>query len=405
MLTDFATLLNNDDRETIFEYFEEKLEKYDWCVPLHDWHQNVVDAVISMLFWLKRTKIIQFDEVTLYTRLDELDEESGKFWWAFTLYSPECRGSEEIMEAMGGGDRVFLHQQYSKYFHGNIFQSNTDDLCDLIELCEQLKLGIEFTQYSLSCWNDEKVLSSEPPMFFIFEKNGYANYGHSYFHSTKVPVICEQEVEKSIFWITEHSKVNNRFGIYFIYDQLDRLAYIGGSTSCILKSASEAIEEKGIAEFSKIVFKVPRSAGDVDIYISFFIALLKPYLNIKGIELSAPSLQLPELKDTAILVRSRIKYCKVVKSYVRSTRGSNRIDLKGCLVWNSGNLKNFEWRSKMLEQNAAVENEKEKVKEKGFNVELFEDLEDRFKRNTSINFLKPIPPEYSRRSENVIYLH
>ena len=132
---------------------------------------------------------------------------------------------------------------------------------------------------------------------------------------------------------------------------------------------------------------------------------MKPYLNIKGIELSAPSLQLPELKDTAILVRSRIKYCKVVKSYVRSTRGSNRIDLKGCLVWNSGNLKNFEWRSKMLEQNAAVENEKEKVKEKGFNVELFEDLEDRFKGNTSINFLKPIPPEYSRRSENVIYLH
>ena len=59
----------------------------------------------------------------------------------------------------------------------------------------------------------------------------------------------------------------------------------------------------------------------------------------------------------------------------------------------------------MLEQNAAVENEKEKVKEKGFNVELFEDLEDRFRENTSINFLKPIPPEYSRRSGNIIYLH
>ena len=218
MLTDFANLLNNDDRETIFEYFEEKLEKYDWCVPLHDWHQNVVDAVISMLFWLKRTKIIQFDELALYTRLDELDEEAGKFWWAFTLYSPECRGSEEIMEAMGGGDRVFLHQQYSKYFHGNIFQRNTDDLCDLIELCEQLKLGIEFTQYSLSCWDDEKVLSSEPPMFFIFEKNGYANYGHSYFHSTKVPIICEQEVEKSMFVITLK---NHPQGIYSVFDAKD----------------------------------------------------------------------------------------------------------------------------------------------------------------------------------------
>ena len=404
MQTDFATLLNNDDREAIFEYFEEKIEKYEWCEPLHDWHENVVDSVISILFWLKRTSIVQFDETALYTRLDELDEKSGKFWWAFTLYSPECRSSEEILEAMGGGDRIFLHQQYREFFHSDIFQSNTDDLCDLIELCERLKLGIEFTQYSLSCWSDEKILSSEPPMFFMFEKDGYTNYGHSYFHSTKVPIICEQEVEKSMFWITKNSEVSNRFGVYFIYDQSDCLAYIGGSTSCILTSASEAIEQKGVTNFSRIVFKVPRTDGDVDIYQSFFVALLNPYLNNNRIETSTPSLQLPELKDTAILIQSRIKFCKLVKSYVRSTRGSNRIDLKHYLVWNSDNLQSFDWRSKLLEQDVVVENEKEKVEGKGINVEPFVDLEDRFKENTSTNFLEPIPPEYFQKKGNIIYL-
>ena len=241
-------------------------------------------------------------------------------------------------------------------------------------------------------------------MFFMFEKDGYTNYGHSYFHSTKVPIICEQEVEKSMFWITKNSEVTNQFGVYFIYDQSDCLAYIGKSVSCILTSASEAIEQKGITNFSRIVFKVPRTDGDVDIYKSFFVALLNPYLNNNRMETSTPSLQLPELKDTAILIQSRIKFCKLVKSYVRSTRGSNRIDLKHYLVWNSGNLQSFDWRSKLLEQDVVVENEKEKVEGEGINVEPFVDLEDRFKQNTSTNFLEPIPPEYFQKKGNIIYL-
>ena len=149
---------------------------------------------------------------------------------------------------------------------------------------------------------------------------------------------------------------------------------------------------------------MPRTDGDVDIYKSFFVALLNPYLNNKGIESSAPSLKLPELKDTAVLIQSRIKYCKVVKSYVRSTRGSNRVDLKDYYVWNSGNLQSFQWRSKLLEQDVVVEKEREKVEGKGINVEPFVDVEDRFKQNTSTNFLEPIPPEYFQKKGNIIYL-
>ena len=80
------------------------------------------------------------------------------------------------------------------------------------------------------------------------------------------------------------------------------------------------------------------------------------------------------------------------------------MDLKDYYVWNSGNLQSFQWRSKLLEQDVVVEKEREKVEGKGINVEPFVDVEDRLKKNTSTNFLEPIPPEYFQKKGNIIYL-
>ena len=61
-----------------------------------------------------------------------------------------------------------------------------------------------------------------------------------------------------------------KFGIYFIYDESGKIAYIGKSNSCVVSRCFKSVEERGLYWFRKLKYVVQK-LGQIQIYMNLII--------------------------------------------------------------------------------------------------------------------------------------
>ncbi|MEW4230591.1 hypothetical protein [Priestia megaterium] len=108
-------------------------------------------------------------------------------------------------------------------------------------------------------------------------------------------------------------------GVYFIYDDDGKIAYIGKSNSCVVSRCFKSVEERGLYSFSKIEIRCTPTMSDANIYEPYYIAKYKPYLNSEFMHNDETTIILPTLEATKTFNKeSSGDYFEFTYSFLRS---------------------------------------------------------------------------------------
>lgn len=126
----------------------------------------------------------------------------------------------------------------------------------------------------------------------------------SEFFPSRIRVLKIEEGEEKVFSISSYdNRYKEKFGVYFIYDSNENLAYIGKSTTCVMTRSFQSAEERKLLDFSKIELRETNTKSDVAIYESYYIGKYKPRLNMDLIFEDRVSIKLPELEVSKEILR------------------------------------------------------------------------------------------------------
>lgn len=125
--------------------------------------------------------------------------------------------------------------------------------------------------------------------------------------------------------------INRRgiFGVYFIYDNDGKIAYIGKSSSCAITRSFASASERQLLDFSKIEIRGTKTKSDVAVYEAYYISKYKPYCNNDMVFDDEISLTLPDLKVDKEFIRATSNdYYEYEYSFIRS----RSCDIKEVLI-------------------------------------------------------------------------
>lgn len=148
---------------------------------------------------------------------------------------------------------------------------NTENLRDII--LKMKSIIKQFNQYEAK----EKDFKFEYyNIDFLLNKNNLSNI---YYPKILNVITINQDVGKA-YLIRENDMFPNiKYGIYFLYDKNNQIAYIGKSISDVKFRCFESVRERRLYDFSKIEIRITKSKAEVGVYESYYISKYKPYLN------------------------------------------------------------------------------------------------------------------------------
>jgi excinuclease UvrABC nuclease subunit len=104
--------------------------------------------------------------------------------------------------------------------------------------------------------------------------------------------------ERKIREILRKSKKQENFGVYFLYDEKERVIYIGKSESnMILRSKQSASKYKAV----KVQYFHPRTKADTRIYEIYYINKFKPQYNRDAKTRDKLTIKLQDLQGSGII--------------------------------------------------------------------------------------------------------
>ena len=130
-----------------------------------------------------------------------------------------------------------------------------------------------------------------------FTKYFIDNYNKEcFYYPEKVRVYKILTDTTQVFGLTERDEQEmGNYGVYFIYDENNEIAYIGKSLTNTIKRSIESVKERQLYNFKKIEYRYPKTKSDVGIYEAYYIAKYKPKKNNDLVFEDELTIELPEL--------------------------------------------------------------------------------------------------------------
>lgn len=178
---------------------------------------------------------------------------------------------------------------------------------------EKFESGEVDFYYIISSLNTVFNLDIEYTEKYIFNSNNFK----SKFYPNRIGCIEIIEDIERIYTVGEiNDKYNNKYGVYFIYDNNNTISYIGKSTSCMQSRSLKSVQERGLRNFSKIELYECNSKSDVAFYEAYYIAKHKPRCNLDLIFDDEITVKIEDIKPCSTIVRNvENEYIDVKYSY------------------------------------------------------------------------------------------
>lgn len=108
----------------------------------------------------------------------------------------------------------------------------------------------------------------------------------------------KNKIEGSVtqYFRNKMNDLQNRFGIYFLYDKEKKLIYVGKSINLGERIIS-SIDERGACFFE---YALTETLSDASVYEMYYISLLKPKLNVEGNHFDQLTINLPCIRDNKL---------------------------------------------------------------------------------------------------------
>lgn len=196
------------------------------------------------------------------------------------------------------------------------------------------------------------------PIYFVDSFVQKENIDNKFFPD-KIRVLELVEETTNIYPLL--NKGNNsfgKFGVYFIFDENDKIAYIGKSTTNVKKRAFTSVLERKLSYFNKIKIKTT-SKSNVGIYESYYIAKYKPIENKDGIYDDLPTICLPDLPTTEIITKDKNNATPLKYKYIKE-KTYNTLDVlkrlgNDVMIRNPDNIQKFSiYEDKFIAKNKAI---------------------------------------------------
>lgn len=176
-----------------------------------------------------------------------------------------------------------IYDFYKDLEDKQILKENKNRFNNIIDLCK----GGDFNNVI----QEIKSISQKINQCKIGEKNFYLeeyniafltdsqNILNIYYPKLLEVVTISHAIDKA-YLIKEYNYIENiKYGVYFIYDENNQIAYIGKSLSDVSFRCFESVKERNLYNFSKIEIRASNSKSDIGIYESYYISKFKPRLN------------------------------------------------------------------------------------------------------------------------------
>lgn len=166
-----------------------------------------------------------------------------------------------------------------------------------------IKLNNNETSFYYFCTSLETMLGLKVQFTDEFIKN-YNKDNFYYPEQVKAYVILSDTIQE--FGITKKDEQQmGKYGVYFIYDENNELAYVGKSLTCAVTRSFKSVKERKLRTFSKIEYRYPKSKSDVAIYEAYYIAKYKPRKNSDMIFNDDLTIELPELPVSYVIEHNK----------------------------------------------------------------------------------------------------
>lgn len=194
--------------------------------------------------------------------------------------------------------------------YDNKFDINFDNWIEFAKKCELEKLIEISNKCNKSIKNFIEDSNEHSIQTLLDNTHTDTKYNHYYlmkkpnskdiYYPKKIKVIQVYKTKmRSTYNLYIKPKIydENKFGIYFIYDNKQELVYIGKSNSNVvrrsLESMSERIENR---DFYKIDYILPKTRSDNNLYELYYISKYKPKFNSDSKEKDELTFELPKLE-------------------------------------------------------------------------------------------------------------
>ena len=227
-----------------------------------------------------------------------------------------------------------------------------------------------------------------------FTKYFIDNYDKEcFYYPEKVRVYKILSDSTQVFGLTEQDeKEMGHYGVYFIYDENNEIAYIGKSLTNTIKRSIESVKERQLRNFSKIEYRYPKTKSDVGIYEAYYIAKYKPKKN-NDLVFEEVAKHRSSTKSKAKKHSKKIKYLDKLKIFKYSETNYN---IYYDSSTNYSNNNNYKYKKYAIKATRSHSKKKKNINTFNLNYKSFEE-DFKINENNINSKYKRLKPQISVR--------